>query len=254
MKPSPVARRFRAARGGAVLCGALALALASPSLADAQAARWSEDDLLWAGAGALLAGSLLLDRAVDRVVPDGGGTRYAWASDALNHGGRPQYALVALGGAWLGGKLADAPRLSEAAAHVTAALLAAGVANGTLKYSVGRERPNETDRPDEFFPFSAENRYQAFPSGHAVVVFSLASSVSAEARRPWVTVLTYGAATLVGWSRVYDDKHWTSDVVGGALLGIATSQLTLRLLHSRGKDEVSLAVLPQGLAVNVSTP
>src|SRR3712207_1599503 len=103
MKSSPVVRCFRRGRAAAVLCAALALALASPHRAVAQESRWGDDELLWAGAGALLVGSLLLDRPVDSTVPDGGGTRWEWASDALNHGGRPQYALVALGGAWLGG-------------------------------------------------------------------------------------------------------------------------------------------------------
>jgi membrane-associated phospholipid phosphatase len=118
---------------------------------------------------------------------------------------------------------------------VTAALAAGGAANGVLKYSVGRERPSTTSDPLRFRPFNAHNRWQSFPSGHAVVVFSLASAVAEEARRPWVTALAYGGAAAVGWSRVYDDKHWTSDVAGGALVGIVAGRGTVRLLH-RGAD------------------
>lgn len=210
-----------------------------------------------AGAAALLAGAALLDRRFDEAVPDGGGTRLEGASDALNHFGRPQNALVVLGGTWAAGKLADRPALSEGAAHVLAGLAVAGVANGALKYAVGRQRPETTDDPHRFRPFNGDNRFQAFPSGHAVVAFSLAASVSEEAKRPWVTALAYGTATAVAWSRVYEDKHWTSDVVGGALVGTLAGRGTVAWLHRRRERAGEraapprIAVVPGGVVVSV---
>ncbi len=205
-------------------------------------------------AGAVLIGAALLDKPVDRAIPAGGGTRLDWATRGLNYGGRPAYALVLLGGAYAGGRLAGEPELSSSAAHIVGALLAAGAVNGTLKYVVGRERPSATDDPLHFRPFNASNRWQSFPSGHAVVAFSLATSISEEADRPWVTAVTYGGATLVGWSRIYDDKHWTSDVVGGALLGYGVSRATLHLLHRRRPhpDGAAVLVLPNALLVRIS--
>lgn len=210
-----------------------------------------------AAAGAVvIGGALLLDEALDGAVPQGGGTRWEGASDALNYGGRPQYALLLLGGAWTLGALAERSEVADAALHVTAALAAAGVANGVLKYSVGRERPSTTDDPLRFRPFNAENRWQAFPSGHAVVAFSLASAVAEEARTPWVTALAYGGAAAVGWSRVYDDKHWASDVAGGALVGILAGRSTIRLLHRKdGEDDAdppAVTVAPGVIAVRIS--
>ena len=227
----------------------VALCVATPAAAQRRA-----EPLL--AAGALVAGAALLDGPVDRSVPSGGGTTLAWATRALNHGGRPAYAAVAVGGAYAGGRLAGAPELSSSAAHVGAALLASGIANGTLKYVVGRERPSDTRDPFRFRPFNASNRWQSFPSGHSVVAFSLAASVSEEAGRPWVTALTYGGASLVGWSRIYDDKHWTSDVVGGALLGVLVSRTTLRALHHRHAhdDGASLTLLADGIAIRFATP
>ena len=216
--------------------------------APADAQRRAEPFVL---AGALLAAAALLDRPVDGAIPAGGGERLEWATRRLNYGGRPAYALLALGGAYAGGRLADSPDLSSSAAHVVAALLASGVANGALKYSVGRERPSATGDPLRFRPFNLENRWQSFPSGHAVVAFSLAASVSQEAGRPWVTALTYTGASLVGWSRIYDDKHWTSDVAGGALVGIVVSRATLRAIHRRHAhdDGATVALLPDGIVV-----
>jgi membrane-associated phospholipid phosphatase len=204
-----------------------------------------------AAGAAVMAGALLLDRTLDGVVPAGGGTRLEGAADALNFGGRPQYAL---GGTWAAGRLSGRGEVADAALRVTAALAAGGVANGVLKYSLGRERPSTTGDPLRFRPFNAENRWQAFPSGHAVVAFSLASAVAEEARTPWVAVLVYGGAAAVGWSRVYDDKHWASDVAGGALIGIVAGRSTVRLLRETGTDAAdapALAVAPGLVAVRI---
>ncbi|HEU4884469.1 MAG TPA: phosphatase PAP2 family protein [Longimicrobium sp.] len=203
---------------------------------------------------AVVAGTLLLDNAFHAMVPDGGGTRWEGASSALNYGGRPQYALLLLGGTWTAGELSRRSDVADAALHVTAALAAAGVANGVLKHSIGRERPNETDDPLRFRPLNGHNQWQSFPSGHAVVVFSLASAVSEEARTPWVTALAYGGAAMVGWSRVYDDKHWASDVAGGALVGILAGRSTIRLLHRGDEDDAdppSVTVAPGVIAVRI---
>lgn len=209
-----------------------------------------------AAGAAVVAGALLLDRTFEGAVPDGGGQNLERLSDALNHGGRPQYAVLLLGGTWAVGELAGRGEVADAALHVAAALAAGGVLNGTLKYGVGRERPSETDDPLRFRPMNVENRWQAFPSGHAVVAFSLASAVAEEARTPWVTAAAYTGAALVGWSRVYDDKHWASDVAGGALIGILAGRSTIRLLHRHGEDDdadpPAITVAPGLIAVRIS--
>jgi membrane-associated phospholipid phosphatase len=223
---------------------------ASPHPADAQPLVSRREAAMGAAA---VAGALLLDATLDRAVPQGGGTRWEGASAALNYGGRPQYALVLLGGAWTAGELARRSDVASAALHVTAALAAGGVANGVLKYSVGRERPSTTADPLRFRPLNGQNRWQSFPSGHTVVVFSLASAVAEEARAPWVAALAYGGAAMVGWSRVYDDKHWTSDVVGGAIVGIVAGRSTIRLLHRDGDDgdPPAVTVAPGVIAVRI---
>jgi membrane-associated phospholipid phosphatase len=231
---------------------ALALGLAAlPGVADAQPIVSRRE----AAAGAALMGAaLLVDRALDRAVPEGGGTRWEGASDALNYAGRPQYALVLLGGTWAAGRLAERGEVADAALHVTAALAAGGAVNGLLKFSVGRERPGTTADPLRFSPLNGRNQWQSFPSGHAVVAFSLASAVAEEARTPWVTAAAYTGAALVGWSRVYDDKHWASDVAGGALVGILAGRGTVRLLH-RGADDAdppAVVVAPGVIAVRIS--
>ena len=85
-----------------------------------------------------------------------------------------------------------------------------------------------------------------------MVAFSLASAVAEEARTPWVSALAYGGAAAVAWSRVYEDKHWTSDVAAGALIGILAGRGTVRLLHrASSADPPTLAVGPGMVAVRI---
>jgi membrane-associated phospholipid phosphatase len=195
----------------------------------------------------VLAGALLLDRAFDGAVRDGGGGSLEPLSDVLNYGGRPQYAAALLAGTWAAGALAGRGEVADGALHVGAALAAGGVMNGALKYTVGRERPSETDDPHHFRPFADQNRWQSFPSGHTVVAFSLASALSEEARTPWVTALAYGGAAAVAWSRVYEDKHWASDVTAGALIGMVAGRGTVRLLHRGGEGQAPAVALAPGI-------
>jgi membrane-associated phospholipid phosphatase len=54
-------------------------------------------------------------------------------------------------------------------------------------------------------------------SGESTVAFAFASSVHEVWPNPWVTWPAYGLA--VSAQRMNDDRHWFSDVVGGAFLG-----------------------------------
>lgn len=234
------------------LLALLLLLAAHPAPAPAQ--DWLPSGRETAAGLVLLGGALALDQTLHGTVPDGGGTRWASASGVLNHGGRPGYALVLLGGTAAGGALAGRERVRDGALRVTAGLLAAGVVNGGLKFTVGRERASTTDEPWRFRPFATDNRWQSFPSGHTTVVFSLAAALAEETGEPWVAVLGYGGAALVGWSRVYDDKHWTSDVVAGALIGVAAGGGTVRLLRERAAGTApEVELVPGGIAIRIPT-
>ena len=92
-------------------------------------------------------------------------------------------------------------------------LLAGGITQGG-KIVVGRLRPgSETD-------------HSSFPSGHTETAFVAAEFLHQEykAQSVWISVGGYATATLVGVSRVYHNKHWVSDVVTGAGIGILSTK------------------------------
>jgi membrane-associated phospholipid phosphatase len=59
-------------------------------------------------------------------------------------------------------------------------------------------------------------------SGHTATAFAIATVFAEQYKQtPWVAIVSYTAATAVGASRVVLHKHWSSDVLVGALLGFA---------------------------------
>ncbi len=135
--------------------------------------------------------------------------------------GEPEiYASIGLGTIAVG-LISGDDRITRAGGRITGTLLVAGGAVTALKLVVGRMRPRHTDDAYRFRPFSGRD---AWPSGHATMAFALAASVSDEVRSTPVTVALYGAAALTGWSRLNDNRHWLSDVLAGAAVGIATAK------------------------------
>jgi membrane-associated phospholipid phosphatase len=82
---------------------------------------------------------------------------------------------------------------------------------------VGRSRPIDEHGPFSFDSFHGEH---SFPSGHATQAFAGASVIATHYDSMWVGAVSYGAAALIGLSRIEGDAHWTSDVLAGAMLGI----------------------------------
>ena len=129
------------------------------------------------------------------------------------------------------GRLSKQARLQSLGLHGTEALiLGAGVGN-LLKDSFGRARPfvdTTGPNPDDFQllrGFHAGDNYRSFPSGHTLAAFAAAAAVSAETSRwwPWASYTIgpamYGGAAAVGISRMYNNRHWASDVILGAAIG-----------------------------------
>lgn len=120
------------------------------------------------------------------------------------------------------GMLSGNPRIRRAGERISAGLLLAGTLGALTKEVVGRRRPDLTGGAYRFKPFSGQD---AWPSGHTTMAFALAASVSDEIHSTPVTIGLYSAATLTGWSRLNDNRHWLSDVLAGAALGITSAKL-----------------------------
>lgn len=106
----------------------------------------------------------------------------------------------------------DWPRLL-ASAGMSYAIMA-GFVNG-IKYTAKEMRPDGSTA-------------NSWPSGHTATAFVGATLLHKEyglTRSPWWSVAGYGVATATGVMRVLNNRHWISDVMSGAGIGIMSAEL-----------------------------
>ena len=106
----------------------------------------------------------------------------------------------------------DWPRLL-ASAGMSYAIMA-GLVNG-IKYTAKEMRPDGSTA-------------NSWPSGHTATAFVGATLLHKEyglTRSPWWSVAGYGVATATGVMRVLNNRHWISDVMSGAGIGIMSTEL-----------------------------
>ena len=118
----------------------------------------------------------------------------------------------------------DWPRLL-ASAGMSYAIMA-GLVNG-IKYTAKEMRPDGSTA-------------NSWPSGHTATSFVGATLLHKEyglTRSPWWSVAGYGVATATGVMRVLNNRHWISDVMSGAGIGIMSTELGYALcdLMFKGK-------------------
>ena len=118
----------------------------------------------------------------------------------------------------------DWPRLLASAGM--SYLIMAGLVNG-IKYTAKEMRPDGSSA-------------NSWPSGHTATAFVGATLLHKEyglTRSPWWSVAGYGVATATGVMRVLNNRHWISDVMSGAGIGIMSGELGYALcdLMFKGK-------------------
>ena len=187
----------------------------------------------WAAAGGTLAVAALSDeRARTLSITHRSGILRTFA-DAGNEMGTGRNLIAALAVTYVGARLAHRRSTADAVLRISAGYALSNAIVGTLKPIVGRHRPDSTNDAWRFSPFAARGAWHSFPSSHTVHAFSLATGVTLLSKRPWAAAIAYSSASVVAWSRVYDDQHWASDVTSSAIIGIATSATVNHWLDRR---------------------
>jgi membrane-associated phospholipid phosphatase len=90
---------------------------------------------------------------------------------------------------------------------------------------------------NEMRPDGSNNH--SFPSGHTATAFMTATMLSKEYGylSPWVSVGAYSVATATGLMRMANNKHWLSDVMVGAGIGIISTEMGYWLADVIFKDK-----------------
>ena len=92
-----------------------------------------------------------------------------------------------------------------------------------MKLAVNRTRP-QYEWPGKVFSLSSSNT-KSFPSGHATIAFATATTLALQYKKWYVTVPAFAWATGVSYSRMYLGKHYPSDVLAGAAIGVGSAFL-----------------------------
>jgi membrane-associated phospholipid phosphatase len=185
---------------------------------DRQPLRWEAAGLAAAGVIALFA---IDDPVRSALQANRSSGLDAIAGAARRFGEWPVYA--GLPAALIGsGLLAGDRGLTTAGLEAAKAALATMVAVIVVKRGLGRERPLCECGPVAFDPMGAG---RSLPSGHTAVAFAVATSLADQSRSRWAKAGLYAGASLVGWSRLNDNRHWLSDVVAGAIVGTVSARV-----------------------------
>ena len=177
-------------------------------------------------------------------------TTLTHVADVFNFAGDPG-TVVASAGIWATGALTHNRRVADAGLHIGESVVTSGIVTGVIKVLAGRARPYATSdtnaRDFQFMRGRKGGDFQSFPSGHSTAAFAFAAALTSEVTAPqrrWVGPVSYGVAGLVALARMYTDKHWASDVVFGAGIGIASARATVRFNHARPGNWVDTMFLP----------
>ncbi len=128
------------------------------------------------------------------------------------------------------GWYAERPRLSEASWFASWTFLIAGSLEFALKHLVGRPRPDSGAMSMLPIGPSYTPNFDSFPSGHATSVFAVACAFSYfYPRLRWPLYLL---AICISFGRLYLDRHYVSDVLAGALIGITVTTVLLQYKDS----------------------
>ena len=195
-------------------------ALAQDSESPGQPIRWWHGALV-AGGTAML---FLVDEPVQQSVQGGRSPALDKAAHGFRQLGEPLVAYSASLGALGVGLLRDDAALERTGARMTTSITVAAALFHAGKLVFGRDRPNVSGQALNFNPFSGLTD-KSFPSGHTAVAFALATALADDIDNTAATVSLFALASGTGWSRINDDKHWTSDVALGAVVGIASAKL-----------------------------
>jgi hypothetical protein len=196
---------------------------------------FSKETAIWYGGGLATAGLVHL---VDEDIRDAMGDAPEAVDTALGGGdiyGSPVFQYPLAVGWWALGHALGSSRGADAGRDLLRAQINAMSWTYAFKFAVHRERPNGDKR--------------SFPSGHASATF--ATAMVLQQHYGWKVGLPFFlGATYTSVSRISDNKHWASDLIFGAAVGMASARtVTLHLRNHKIKIVPVAAPGGAGIAV-----
>lgn len=200
---------------------------------------WQTVGLVAVGTGTLL----LADREIKQVLQRNKVDFLDKTSSLVEPFGN-KYAPLIIGAMYITGVATKDRKMEHASLMTAKSLVFSTVFYIGSKQLVRRRRPAFTDDPFEINSmFQGGREWTSFPSGHTNTVFTVATAIALEYRhKKWVPPVAYGIASVTGLSRVYDNRHWLSDVLVGAAIGHFVTKTLYRIEEEKNKKKEVLSL------------
>lgn len=128
-------------------------------------------------------------------------------------------------------------KLCHTSTNAIQSVFVTAIATEALKITAGRARPFTDEGPGSFQPFPGNrDEYKSLPSGHASLAFAVFTPF-AETYSRWIYLIPVSVAA----GRVYQNKHWLSDVAVGSSLGLISGLL---FTHKQ-----NVQIIPNGIRI-----
>jgi membrane-associated phospholipid phosphatase len=168
-----------------------------------------------------------------------------------NFGG--QYEAITLASLAAYGWVFKNEKIKTTAILASQAYITSTVMQSALKFLTGRQRPiyydpktleNEPTFHGPLYQFKKDANgkrpdnisHSSFPSGHTTVAFAAATVFAMEYRdKPLIPIISYSAASLIGLSRLTENRHWPTDILVGAALGFLVGKQVVNNYHRYAK-------------------
>jgi len=191
--------------------------------------RWDSDDWLTAGVITVVTvGSTVVEEDFRRAIQ---GSRGKFG-DALERVGfwygTPWVTVPASLLTFGAGAAFGADGVRDTGLMMMDVLLLVGLVQQPARMIAGRARPETDESHFSFRPFTTSNDRASFISGHAWSAVGISNIVARQIDQVWAYTTLFTFAGIAGWSRLYADKHWLSDVLLGSVLGYLSSTTVWR--------------------------
>ena len=189
---------------------------------------WYEVLAVAGGSAALIA----VDKPVERLFQNHRSSTTDDLASGFRQWGDARVALATTAGITLVGVAVHDDAVRDAGLRAAGSVAVGAVATEILKFGLGRGRPAAFASATDFQPFTSAHdslnvaSRGSFPSGHSMIAFALATSLADDIHDHAATVALYSIATGTALSRLNDNRHWLSDVVAGAAIGVTGARLT----------------------------
>ncbi|MFQ5629351.1 MAG: phosphatase PAP2 family protein [bacterium] len=196
--------------------------------------RWRGND--WALFGGLVAGTValsLIDEDVNSFFQRNQGKIGNDLSEIGVELGEARVVVLLTGGVYAFGLIGDNDWARETAVILTASLIPMGSVQALTNNLVGRARPKIGEGAWVFDPFTRQEAYASFFSGHTLTAMSMAHVFGKRIDNPAAKIFFYGAGSLAAVSRLYNEDHWLTDVVFASAVSITSVNAVAKWLERR---------------------